>query len=115
MPNKEKEFGQLFLIPSSLDQEVLNEFLIEEQKKQLHNLSYFIVEKEKAARKMLKKMNLATKIQELTLFTNTQQTNDSEFNEMLVPIFNGIANVKVVVITLQNVSELQNLRRVWHL
>ena len=45
MPNKEKEFGQLFLIPSSLDQEVLNEFLIEEQKKQLHNLSYFIVEK----------------------------------------------------------------------
>ena len=91
MPNKEKEFGQLFLIPSSLDQEVLNEFLIEEQKKQLHNLSYFIVEKEKAARKMLKKMNLATKIQELTLYTNTQQTNDSEINEMLLPIFNGIS------------------------
>ena len=63
MPNKPKKFGQLFLIPSSLDQEVLNEFLIAEQKKQLHNLSYFIVEKEKAARKMLKKMNLATKIQ----------------------------------------------------
>jgi 16S rRNA (cytidine1402-2'-O)-methyltransferase len=91
MPNKEKEFGQLFLIPSSLDQEVLNEFLIAEQKKQLQNLSYFIVEKEKAARKMLKKMNLATKIQELTLFTNTQQTNDSEINEMLLPIFNGIS------------------------
>ena len=91
MPNKEKEFGQLFLIPSSLDQEVLNEFLIEEQKKQLRNLSYFIVEKEKAARKMLKKMNLATKIQELTLYTNTQQTNESEINEMLLPIFNGIS------------------------
>ena len=69
MPNKQKKFGQLFLIPSSLDQEVLNEFLIAEQKKQLHNLSYFIVEKEKAARKMLKRMNLATKIQELTLYT----------------------------------------------
>jgi 16S rRNA (cytidine1402-2'-O)-methyltransferase len=40
---------------------------------------------------MLKKMNLATKIQELTLFTNTQQTNDSEINEMLLPIFNGIS------------------------
>ena len=40
---------------------------------------------------MLKKMNLATKIQELTLYTNTQQTNDSEINEMLLPIFNGIS------------------------
>ena len=40
---------------------------------------------------MLKKMNLATKIQELILFTNTQQTNDSEINEMLLPIFNGIS------------------------
>ena len=89
MPNKQKKFGQLFLIPSSLDQEVQNEFLIAEQKEQLQNLSYFIVEKEKVARKMLKKMNLATKIQELTLFTNTQQTNDSEINEMLFPIFNG--------------------------
>ena len=89
MPNKQKKFGQLFLIPSSLDQEVQNEFLIAEQKKQLRNLSYFVVEKEKAARKMLKKMNLATKIQELILFTNTQQTNDSEINEMLLPIFNG--------------------------
>ena len=89
MPNKQKKFGQLFLIPSSLDQEVQNEFLIAEQKKQLQNLSYFIVEKEKVARKMLKKMNLATKIQELTLFTNSQQTNDSEINEMLFPIFNG--------------------------
>jgi 16S rRNA (cytidine1402-2'-O)-methyltransferase len=83
--------GRLFLIPSSLDQEAQNEFLIAEQKKQLHNLSYFIVEKEKAARKMLKKMDLATKIQELTLFTNTQQINDSEINEMLLPIFNGIS------------------------
>ena len=91
MPNKPKKFGQLFLIPSSLDQEAQNEFLIAEQKKQLHNLSYFIVEKEKAARKMLKKMDLATKIQELTLFTNTQQINDSEINEMLLPIFNGIS------------------------
>ena len=91
MPNKQKKFGQLFLIPSSLDQEVQNEFLIAEQKKQLQNLSYFIVEKEKVARKMLKKMNLTTKIQELTLFTNTQQTSDSEINEMLLPIFNGIS------------------------
>ena len=89
MLNKQKKFGQLFLIPTSLDQEVQNEFLIAEQKKQLRNLSYFVVEKEKAARKMLKKMNLATKIQELILFTNTQQTNDSEINEMLLPIFNG--------------------------
>lgn len=91
MANKQKKIGRLFLIPSSLDQEVQNEFLIAEQKKQLHNLSYFIVEKEKAARKMLKKMDLATKIQELTLFTNTQQINDSEINEMLLPIFNGIS------------------------
>ena len=63
--------------------------MIADQKKQLHNLSELIVEKEKAARKMLKRMNLATKIQEVILFTNTQQTNNSEINEMLLPIFNG--------------------------
>lgn len=91
MPNKQKKFGTLFLIPSSLDQEVQNEFLISEQKKQLHNLSYFIVEKEKTARKMLKRMNLASTIQELKLFTNTQQTNESEIKDILLPIVKGIS------------------------
>tara|TARA_B100000035_G_scaffold233403_1_gene201673 strand:- start:49268 stop:49990 length:723 start_codon:yes stop_codon:yes gene_type:complete len=91
MQNNQKKFGQLFLIPSSLDQKVESEFLIGEQKKQLHNLSYFIVEKEKAARKMLKKMHLATKIQELKLFTNSQKTKESEINEILSPIYNGVS------------------------
>ena len=89
--SKTPRFGTLFLIPSSLDQEVSGEFLINEQKKQLNDLSYFIVEKEKSARKMLKKINLNKSIQELYLFANTQQTTNKDIKKILSPIFNGIS------------------------
>ncbi len=89
--SKISRFGTLFLIPSSLDQEVSGEFLINEQKKQLNDLSYFIVEKEKSARKMLKKINLNKSIQELYLFANTQQTTNKDIKKILSPIFNGFS------------------------
>ena len=89
--SKTPRFGTLFLIPSSLDQEVSGEFLINEQKKQLNDLSYFIVEKEKSARKMLKKINLNKSIQELHLFANTQQTTNKDIKKILSPIFNGFS------------------------
>ena len=41
--NEQSNLGKLFLIPSSLDQDAPKDFLIEEQKKQLSNISYFIV------------------------------------------------------------------------
>ena len=86
---KSKNNGTLFLIPSSLDQEVVSNFLIEEQKKYLKKIFHFIVEKEKPARKMLKKLDLATNIQQLQLFSNTQDTDEEEISEMLSPIFDG--------------------------
>lgn len=89
--SKTPRFGTLFLIPSSLDQEVSGDFLINEQKKQLNDLSYFIVEKEKSARKMLKKINLNKSIQELHLFANTQQTTNKDIKKILSPIFNGFS------------------------
>ena len=89
--SKISRFGTLFLIPSSLDQEVSGDFLINEQKKQLNDLSYFIVEKEKSARKMLKKINLNKSIQELYLFANTQQTTNKDIKKILSPIFNGFS------------------------
>lgn len=89
--SKTSRFGTLFLIPSSLDQEVSGDFLINEQKKQLNDLSYFIVEKEKSARKMLKKINLNKSIQELHLFANTQQTTNKDIKKILSPIFNGFS------------------------
>ena len=89
--SKISRFGTLFLIPSSLDQEVSGDFLINEQKKQLNDLSYFIVEKEKSARKMLKKINLNKSIQELHLFANTQQTTNKDIKKILSPIFNGVS------------------------
>lgn len=87
--NEQSNLGKLFLIPSSLDQDAPKDFLIEEQKKQLNNISYFIVEKEKPARKMMKKLNLEKKIQDLILFPNSQKTGDNEICEMLSPIFSG--------------------------
>ena len=38
---------------------------------------------------MLKKLDLATNIQQLQLFSNTQDTDEEEISEMLSPIFDG--------------------------
>ncbi|KRO78242.1 SAM-dependent methyltransferase [Methylophilaceae bacterium] len=89
MGNKNSPYGTLFLIPTSLDQDAGQEFLIHEQKRQLAHLSHFIVENEKPARKMLKKLGLEKSLQELILFPNTQKTDQLAIKAMLAPIFNG--------------------------
>jgi len=89
MVTDNKAFGTLYLIPSSLDQDANDQFLIEHQKKQLSTLSYFIVENEKPARRMLKKLGLEKSLQELTLVTNTQKTDEIAIKKMFEPLFNG--------------------------
>ena len=89
MGNKNSPYGTLFLIPTSLDQDAGQEFLIHEQKRQLAHLSHFIVENEKPARKMLRKLGLEKSLQELILFPNTQKTDQLAIKARLAPIFNG--------------------------
>jgi hypothetical protein len=52
MENDKKKLASLFLIPSSLDQNAIYDFMVEEQRKRIKDLTYFIVENEKSARKI---------------------------------------------------------------
>jgi len=89
MTVKPKNLGVLFIIPSSIEQNENITFLLEEQKKQLHNVKYFIVENEKIARKTLKELNLKSKIQSITLFKHNNKTSNNDLKEYFDPIYNG--------------------------
>ncbi|MAS00022.1 MAG: SAM-dependent methyltransferase [Nitrosomonadales bacterium] len=79
--------GNLFIIPSSIEQLENVPFLLEEQKKLLYNIKYFIVENEKVSRKTIKELNLKTKLQSIMLFKH----NDilSNLDKYFIPIYNG--------------------------
>ena len=55
--NKVVNLGRLYIIPSSIEQNEKISFLLDEQKKLLHEIRYFIVENEKVARKTIKELN----------------------------------------------------------
>ena len=89
MTSEAKNLGTLFIIPTSIEQHENVTFLLAEQKKQLSNMKYFIVESEKVARKSIKAFGLKTKIQLVTLFKHNNKTNSNDLKEYFAPIYNG--------------------------
>ena len=89
MASEPKNLGTLFIIPTSIEQHEDVTFLLDEQKKQLSNIKYFIVESEKVARKSIKAFGLRTKIQLVTLFKHNNKTTSNDLKEYFDPIYNG--------------------------
>ena len=89
MADRPKKLGVLFIIPSSIEQNENVTFLLDEQKKLLPNIKYFIVENEKIARKTIKEFNLKSEIQSITLFKHNNKTSINDLKEYLDPIFKG--------------------------
>ena len=89
MASEPKNLGTLFIIPTSIEQHENVTFLLDEQKKQLSNIKYFIVESEKVARKSIKAFGLKTKIQLVTLFKHNNKITSNDFKEYFNPIYNG--------------------------
>ena len=89
MTDKTNNSGVLFIIPSSIEQNENVTFLLDEQKKQLCNIKYFIVENEKIARKTIKEFNLKSEIQSVTLFKHNNKTSTNDLKEYFDPIYNG--------------------------
>ena len=89
MTVKSNDLGVLFIIPSSIEQNENITFLLDEQKKQLHNLKYFIVENEKISRKTIKELSLKSEIQSVTLFKHNNKTTTNDLKEYFGPIYNG--------------------------
>jgi 16S rRNA (cytidine1402-2'-O)-methyltransferase len=89
MANNKKALGTLFLIPSSLDQEGIYDFMVEEQRHKINDLQYFIVENEKSARRTVKKLNLLRSVQELILTPHTKDTPLETLQLLIKPILDG--------------------------
>ena len=89
MTVKSDNLGVLFIIPSSIEQNEKVSFLLDEQKKLLHNIKYFIVENEKIARKTIKEFGLKFDIQSVILFKYNNKTKNNDLKEYFEPILNG--------------------------
>ena len=84
-----KNHGELFLIPTSIEQEFNNNFLLEADKKRLKKIKNFIVENPKTARKALKKLNLDENLQDLNIMEHSKKFSFKSVEDYLKPVFNG--------------------------
>ena len=84
-----KNHGELFLIPTSIEQEFNNNFLLEADKKKLKKIKNFIVENPKTARKALKKINLEESLQDLNIMEHSKKFSFKSIEDYLKPVFNG--------------------------
>jgi len=84
-----KNHGELFLIPTSIEQEFNNNFLLEADKKRLKKIKNFIVENPKTARKALKKINLEESLQDLNIMEHSKKFSFKSIEDYLKPVFNG--------------------------
>jgi len=89
MENDKKKLATLFLIPSSLDQGSIYDFMVEEQRSKIRDLKYFIVENEKSARKTIKKLKLSTPIQELSIIPHNKDTPIETLLSYIKPSLEG--------------------------
>ena len=85
----DKNLVTLFLIPSSLDQDAIYDFMVEEQRSKIRDLKYFIVENEKSARKTIKKLKLSTPIQELIIVPHNKNTPIDTLTSYIKPLLEG--------------------------
>ena len=86
MPNKP---GKLFLIPSPIDQNNNQQFLINWQLNKIRHVKHFFVENEKVARSILKHIKLDVPIQQVKLFKNDSSTSIDEIHEIFTSELNG--------------------------
>ena len=84
-----KNHGELFLIPTSIEQEFNNNFLLEADKKKIKKIKNFIVENPKTARKALKKLNLDESLQDLNIMEHSKKSSFKSVEDYLKPVFNG--------------------------
>jgi len=84
-----KNYGKLFLIPTSIEQEFNNDFLLEADKKKLRKIKDFIVETPKIARKALKQIKLDGKLQDLNIIEHSKKFSLKSIEDYFKPIFKG--------------------------
>jgi 16S rRNA (cytidine1402-2'-O)-methyltransferase len=81
--------GNLYLIPSPIEQNSTKNFLISHQHEEIKKIKHFFVENHKTARAILKKLELNSLLQEIVFFETNQNTNLSEIDHFIEPIYTG--------------------------
>jgi 16S rRNA (cytidine1402-2'-O)-methyltransferase len=76
-------YGKLYLIPNFLANDSQNDFLPEMVKRMTHHLKNFVVESEKEARALIKKLQLATPQNELQIFILNEHTEAKTYHHLL--------------------------------
>ena len=82
------KYGKLYLIPNFLAKDSQNDFLPEMVKRMSHNLKNFVVESEKEARALIKKLQLATPQNDLQIFILNEHTESKTYFELLKALEN---------------------------
>ena len=82
-------YGKLFLIPNFLSNDNTSDFIPEFVRKEIHHLKNFIVETEKDARALIKKLNIATPQNELQIFLWNEHSDKKNVAELLKALQNG--------------------------
>jgi len=82
------KYGKLYLIPNFLAKDSQNDFLPEMVKRMTHHLKNFVVESEKEARALIKKLQLATPQNDLQIFILNEHTETKTYSELLKALEN---------------------------
>jgi 16S rRNA (cytidine1402-2'-O)-methyltransferase len=82
------KYGNLYLIPNFLAKESQNDFLPDMVKRMSYHLKNFVVESEKEARALIKKLQLACPQNELQIFILNEHTEAKTYFELLKALEN---------------------------
>jgi 16S rRNA (cytidine1402-2'-O)-methyltransferase len=86
----QKQYGKLYLIPNFLASDNAMDFLPEQVRRQVHHLKNFIVETEKDARALIKRLNIAATQQELQIWLWNEHSDKKDVGELLKALENGM-------------------------
>ncbi|MBL4862213.1 MAG: SAM-dependent methyltransferase [Crocinitomicaceae bacterium] len=81
--------GTLYLIPTTLGGETVDDIIPEEVRKKTIELRHFIVENIKSARRYLRKLDRTFPIDDSVFFELNRRTDPSELSAFLAPIYDG--------------------------
>ena len=85
----QKGYGKLFLIPNFLSDDNPENFLPEFVRAKVHHIKNFIVETEKEARALIKKLHLSTPQNELNIFLWNEHSDKNTAHLLLGALENG--------------------------
>ncbi len=87
------KYGKLFLIPNFLSDENEDDFISGQVRRMVHQIKHFVVENEKQARALIKRLQLESAQSELKLWVLNEHTLPQQVPELLEALENSDAGI----------------------